>query len=98
MKYKRILSVLLTAMLLMSICTACESESKRIQYEYGLEDSPYDLTEALTTDSLKELCKDYFMLGVGLTGNAKSTAAVNSLEYMTAVSYTHLTLPTNVNV
>ncbi len=87
MKYKRILSILLTAMLLMSICTACESESKMIQYEYGLEDSPYDLTEALTTDSLKELCKDYFMLGVGLTGNAKSTAAVNSLEYMTVAKY-----------
>ncbi len=87
MKMKRLVSIMLAAMLLLTVCTACESESKRIKYEYGLEDSPYDLTEALTTDSLKELCSDYFMLGVGLTGNAVSTAAVNSLEYMTVAKY-----------
>ncbi len=89
MNIKRLISIILAAMLLLTICTACESGSKKAQvkYEYGLEDSPYDLAEALTTDSLKDLCKDYFMLGVGLTGNAIGTAAVNSLEYMTVAKY-----------
>ncbi len=87
MNIKRIITFVIALAMCLTICTACESESKKIEYAYGLEDSPYDLTEALTTDSLKDLCKDYFMLGVGLTGNAIGTAAVNSLEYMTVAKY-----------
>lgn len=89
MNIKRILSIVLACALCFTLCTACskEEERQRIEYAYGLEDSPFDLTEALTTDSLKDLCADYFMLGVGLTGNATGTAAVNSLEYMTVSKY-----------
>lgn len=89
MNIKRILSIVLACALCLTLCTACskEEERQRIEYAYGLEDSPFDLTEALTTDSLKDLCADYFMLGVGLTGNATGTAAVNSLEYMTVSKY-----------
>lgn len=87
MNIKRIITFVVALAMCLSAFTACESESKKVEYAYGLEDSPYDLTEALTTDSLKELCKDYFMLGVGLTGRDIGTAAVNSLEYMTVAKY-----------
>ena len=87
MNIKRILSIALALALCLAVFTACESESKRIEYAYGLEDSPYDLTKALGTDSLKDLCEDYFMLGVGLTGRDAQTAAVNSLEYMTVAKH-----------
>ncbi|MBQ8623668.1 MAG: endo-1,4-beta-xylanase [Oscillospiraceae bacterium] len=89
MNIKKVLTLIVAFALCITLLTACdnEEERQRVAYAYGLEDSPYDLTEALTTDSLKELCADYFMLGVGLTGNATSTGAVNSLEYMTVAKY-----------
>lgn len=65
------------------------------------EGGRYDLTAALTTESLKGLCEDYFMLGVGLTGSGTSNAAVRSKEYMTvtkkhfnSVTLTNLMKPT----
>lgn len=46
-------------------------------------DSKYDLTAALTGDSLKDLCNGYFKLGVGLTGSSYQNLAIHSEEYMT---------------
>lgn len=51
-----------------------------------LKSERFDLTEALVTDSLKELCQDYFMLGVGLTGSGRNNVATHSKEYMTVTA------------
>ena len=46
-------------------------------------DSRFDLTAALMQPALKDWCKGYFKLGVGLTGYSKENMAINSREYMT---------------
>ena len=68
--------------------TKKESTTKpKNTYVYNPATSKYDLSNALNTDSLKELCKDYFRIGFGLTGNAPANGAVNSKEYMQVVEY-----------
>lgn len=92
-KFKRLAFILLATVICLSAFTGCVDKDK-----YSIpEDSPYNLNKALTTESLKELCADYFMLGVGLTGNAIGTAAVNSPEYM-AVSEYHFNSVTLTNL
>lgn len=49
----------------------------------SFSDSKYDLTEALMCPALKDWCKGYFKLGVGLTGSSASNMAIHSPEYMT---------------
>ncbi len=63
----------------------------------GFSDSKYDLTAALTGSGLKDLCADYFKLGVGLTGSAYSNMAVHSDEYM-AVTKKHFNSCTLTNL
>jgi len=46
-------------------------------------DSSYDLTAALTEPSLKDLCGDYFTLGVGINGSTLENQTLNMPEYMT---------------
>ncbi len=43
----------------------------------------FDLTAALMQPALKDYCKGYFKLGVGLTGNGLQNMAIQSDEYMT---------------
>ncbi len=43
----------------------------------------FDLTAALMQPALKDYCKGYFKLGVGLTGSALQNMAIQSDEYMT---------------
>lgn len=90
---KKLVSILLAMVICLSAFTGCVDKDK---YDIP-EDSPYNLNKALSTESLKELCADYFMLGVGLTGNAIGTAAVNSPEYM-AVSKYHFNSVTLTNL
>ena len=45
-------------------------------------DSIYDLTEALCTDSLKELCSDYFKIGCGLNGLTLPRSAISHPQFM----------------
>ncbi len=45
-------------------------------------DSPFDLTAALSSPSLKDLCADYFKLGAAIYGSGISNCAINSPEYM----------------
>lgn len=52
---------------------------------YSFSDSKYDLSAALTGTGLKDLCADYFKLGVGLTGSGYSNLAIHSDEYMAVV-------------
>ncbi|MDD6035266.1 MAG: endo-1,4-beta-xylanase [Lachnospiraceae bacterium] len=49
----------------------------------GFADSKYDLSAALLGPALKDWCKGYFKLGVGLTGYAYENMAIHSREYMT---------------
>jgi len=63
----------------------------------SFSDSKYDLTEALTGPALKDWCKGYFKLGVGLTGSAASNMAINSPEYM-AVAGKHFNSVTLTNL
>lgn len=79
-----------------TIATTAKTESAK-EYYYDYTKSKYDLTAAIETDSLKELCKNYFKLGVGLTGNARSNGAVNSEEYM-AIVYKHFNSVTLTNL
>ncbi len=51
----------------------------------GFADSPFDLTTALTEPALKDRCKGYFKLGVGLTGYSLDNMAIQSEEYMAVV-------------
>lgn len=48
-------------------------------------DSKYDLTTALMQPALKDYCKGYFKLGVGLTGSTLDKMAIQSDEYMAVV-------------
>lgn len=43
----------------------------------------YDLTAALTTRALKDICEPYFTLGVGINGSTLENQTLNSVEYMT---------------
>lgn len=47
------------------------------------EDSQYDLTAALTEPALKDLCSNYFTLGVGINGSTLENQTLNMPEYMT---------------
>lgn len=51
--------------------------------EFG--NSRYDLTAALTGPALKDLCSDYFTLGVGINGSTLENQTLNSPEYMIVV-------------
>ncbi len=91
--FKKLALVLTALVICLGAFSGCADTDK-----YAIpEDSPYNLNKALKTDSLKELCEDYFMLGVGLTGNGIGTAAVNSPEYM-AVSEYHFSSVTLTNL
>lgn len=97
---KRILSVALAAIMLSGVLSACGKKQEPFNWE---TDSEYDLSAAMTADSLKAQCSDYFKLGVGLTGNNKDNAAVNSPEYMAivdrhfnSVTLTNLMKPSNL--
>ncbi len=59
--------------------------------------SGYDLTAALTTESLKDLCSDYFTLGVGINGSSLETQTLNIPEYM-AVAKKHFNSCTMTNL
>ncbi len=63
----------------------------------SFSDSKYDLTEALMGPALKDWCKGYFKLGVGLTGSTASNMAINSPEYM-AVAGKHFNSVTLTNL
>lgn len=51
--------------------------------EFG--SSRYDLTAALTGPALKDLCSDYFTLGVGINGSTLENQTLNIPEYMIVV-------------
>ena len=51
--------------------------------EFG--NSRYDLTAALTGPALKDLCSDYFTLGVGINGSTLENQTLNIPEYMAVV-------------
>lgn len=59
--------------------------------------SGYDLTAVLTAESLKELCADYFTLGVGINGSSLETQTLNIPEYM-AVAKKHFNSCTMTNL
>lgn len=97
--FKKILTGITAACIAFSMA-GCGKQDTPFNWE---TDSQYDLTAAMTSDSLKEQCSDYFKLGVGLTGNNKDNAAVNSPEYMAivdrhfnSVTLTNLMKPTNL--
>lgn len=48
-------------------------------------DSKYDLTKALTDPALKDYCRDYFRLGVGINGSTLENQTLNMPEYMAVV-------------
>lgn len=96
---RKILAGILAACLALSL-VGCGKSKEPFNWE---TDSEYDLSAAMTADSLKVLCEDYFLLGVGLTGNSKDNAAVNSPEYMAivdrhfnSVTLTNLMKPVNL--
>lgn len=60
-------------------------------------DSEYDLTDALTGESLQELCGDYFLLGAAMTGAGYENLAIHSKEYM-AVLEKHFGSTTATNL
>ena len=62
-----------------------------------LSDSPYDLTAALTEPALKDLCSDYFTLGVGINGSTLENQTLNMPEYM-AVAKRHFNSCTMSNL
>ena len=59
--------------------------------------SRYDLTAALTEPALKELCSDYFTLGVGINGSTLENQTLNIPEYM-AVAKRHFNSCTMTNL
>ncbi len=60
-------------------------------------DSKYDLTAALTGESLQSLCEDYFLLGAAMTGASYQNFAIHSAEYM-AVLEKHFGSTTATNL
>lgn len=60
-------------------------------------DSDYDLTRALTDTALKDMCADYFTLGVGINGSTLENQTLNLPEYM-AVSEKHFNSVTMTNL
>lgn len=74
-----------------------EATAKSEGYYYDYTKSKFDLTTIMETESLKELCEDYFKLGVGLTGSARNNGAVNSEDYM-AIVYKHFNSVTLTNL
>lgn len=60
-------------------------------------DSDYDLTAALTEPALKDLCSDYFTLGVGINGSTLENQTLNMPEYM-AVAKKHFNSCTMTNL
>lgn len=87
MNIKKLLAFLITSTLIISSLCACQQKDEFIFEEYDPLTSKYDLSEALSSESLKDLSKDYFKFGFGLTGNKKENAAVNSPEYMALVKH-----------
>lgn len=63
--------------------------------EFG--NSRYDLTAALTEPALKDLCSDYFTLGVGINGSTLENQTLNMPEYM-AVAKRHFNSCTMTNL
>ena len=61
------------------------------------ENSDYDLTAALTEPALKDLCSDYFTLGVGINGSTLENQTLNMPEYM-AVCGKHFNSCTMTNL
>lgn len=59
--------------------------------------SSYDLTAALTEPALKDLCSDFFTLGVGLNGSSLENQTLNMPEYM-AVAKKHFNSCTMTNL
>lgn len=59
--------------------------------------SGYDLTAALTEPALKDLCSDFFTLGVGLNGSSLENQTLNMPEYM-AVAKKHFNSCTMTNL
>lgn len=59
--------------------------------------SKYDLTASLTGMALKDACKDYFKVGVGITGSWIGDSAVKSPEFMTLVKK-HFSSATSTNL
>lgn len=51
--------------------------------EQDFANSEYDLSAALLGPALKDLCSDYFTLGVGINGSTLENQTLNSPEYMT---------------
>jgi len=60
-------------------------------------DSDYDLTAALTEPALKDLCSNYFTLGVGINGSTIENQTLNMPEYM-AVAKKHFNSCTMTNL
>ncbi len=77
--------------------TLSAEEQQWQQVAEDLMSDRFDLTNALMTDGLKDLCANYFKLGVGLTGSGASNAAVLSKEYM-AVTKKHFNSVTLTNL
>lgn len=61
------------------------------------EDSRYDLEAALTGPALKDICADYFTLGVGINGSTLENQTLNIPEYM-AVAKKHFNSCTMTNL
>ncbi len=57
----------------------------------------YNLVPALTEPALKDLCKDYFRIGCGITGASTSNTAVKSPEFM-KVAEKHFSSWTSTNL
>lgn len=60
-------------------------------------DSKYDLTSALTGESLQDLCSDYFLLGAAMSGGSYKNFAIHSKEFM-AVLEKHFGSTTATNL
>lgn len=59
-----------------------KSKDKKINESEEIVSGNFDLTKALNSESLKDLCNDYFKLGCGLYGYNLETCAINHKEYM----------------
>ena len=68
---------------------------QQVLEEFG--NSRYDLTAALTEPALKDLCSDYFTLGVGINGSTLENQTLNMPEYM-AVAKRHFNSCTMTNL
>lgn len=63
----------------------------------SFSDSTFDLTAALTEPALKNLCSDFFTLGVGINGSSMENQTLNMPEYM-AVAKKHFNSCTMTNL